>query len=135
MRDLAARGRAVFVSSHLMSEMALTADHVVLIGRGRLIRDESVEQFVRSSAQSSVRVRSPEASRLAGLLVEGGATAGTDNTGALIVTGASAADIGELAAAAGVVLHELTPERASLEQAYMELTSDSVEFHASGDLR
>jgi ABC-2 type transport system ATP-binding protein len=132
MRDLAAEGRTVFVSSHLMSEMALTADHVVVIGRGRLIRDESIEAFINSSSRASVLVRSPAADRLEALLAARGATVATNGSGALVVNGLTAADIGEAAAAAGVVLHELTPQRASLEEAYMELTSDSVEFHALG---
>ena len=134
MRDLASDGRTVFVSSHLMSEMALTADHVVVIGRGRMIRDESVKDFVGSSSHTSVIVRSPEADRLAGLLGDSGGQVQVDNTGALVVSGLDAARIGELAAAAGVVLHELAPQRASLEEAFMELTQDSVEFHAHGQV-
>ncbi len=132
MKALAAEGRSVFVSSHLMSEMALTADHVVVIGRGKLIRDESVNEFVNSSSRGSVRVASPEAGRLAPLLTQAGATLTGGSDGALEVYGLEAARIGEVAAAAGVVLHELTPHRASLEEAFMELTQDSVEFHATG---
>ena len=131
MRDLAAHGRTVFVSSHLMSEMALTAEHVIVIGRGRLIRDESISTFINSSSRGSVTVRTPQPDRLAVALREAGAAATTDNTGAMAVTGLDAAAIGELAAAAGIVLHELTPQRASLEEAFMELTSDAVEFHAT----
>jgi ABC-2 type transport system ATP-binding protein len=133
MRDLASRGRTVFVSSHLMSEMALTADHVVVIGRGRLIRDESVRSFIDSSSRTAVVVRSPQADRLAAAATAEGATVSTDETGALVVTGLEAPRIGELAAAGGIVLHELAPRRASLEEAFMELTQDSVEFHASGE--
>ncbi len=132
MRDLASTGRTVFVSSHLMSEMALTADHVVVIGRGRLIRDESTQAFIESSSHASVVVRSPSADRLGPLLADHGATVTADNTGALVVVGLDAPRIGELAAGAGMVLHELAPQRASLEEAFMELTQDSVEFHASG---
>lgn len=135
MRDLAAVGRTVFVSSHLMSEMALTADHVIVIGRGRLIRDESTASFIDSSSRQSVLVRSPEATRLAGLLVGEGASVHPDESGALVVVGLGASRIGEIAAGAGVVLHELAPHRASLEEAFMELTSESVEFHASGSPR
>ena len=131
MRDLAAHGRTVFVSSHLMSEMALTAEHVIVIGRGRLIRDESISTFINSSSRGSVTVRTPQPDRLAVALREAGAAATTDNTGAMAVTGLDAAAIGELAAAAGIVLHELTPQRASLEEAFMERTSDAVEFHAT----
>ncbi|MDE3202989.1 MAG: ABC transporter ATP-binding protein [Acidobacteriota bacterium] len=132
MRDLASTGRTVFVSSHLMSEMALTADHVVVIGRGRLIRDESTQAFIESSSHASVVVRSPSADRLGPLLADHGATVTADNTGALVVVGLDAPRIGELAAGAGMVLHELAPQRASLEEAFMELTQESVEFHASG---
>ena len=132
MRDLAAEGRTVFVSSHLMSEMALTADHVLVIGRGRLIRDESIADFIDSSSKASVVVRSPDSERLADLIGRDGGGVTNDNTGALVVTGLDAAAVGELAASEGIVLHELAPQRASLEEAFMELTQDSVEFHASG---
>ncbi len=132
MKALAAEGRSVFVSSHLMSEMALTADHVVVIGRGKLIRDESINEFINSSSRGSVRVVSPEVEQLARLLTQAGATLTGGSDGALDVYGLESARIGELAAANGIVLHELTPHRASLEEAYMELTQDSVEFHATG---
>jgi ABC-2 type transport system ATP-binding protein len=132
MRGLAAEGRTVFVSSHLMSEMALTADHLVVIGRGRLIRDEGVNEFVASSSRQSVRVRSPQDTDLAAHLRAAGATVRPLTDGLIEVTGLDAAAIGELAAANRVVLHELTPQKASLEEAFMELTSDTVEFHASG---
>jgi ABC-2 type transport system ATP-binding protein len=132
MKGLAAEGRTVFVSSHLMSEMALTADHVIVIGRGRMIRDESIEAFVGSSSKGSVRVVSPDAARLEGLLTADGAAVEAVRDGTLEVLGLEAARIGEIAAAGGVVLHELTPHRASLEEAFMELTQESVEFHASG---
>ena len=134
MRDLAADGRTVFVSSHLMSEMALTADHVIVIGRGRLIRDESMSQFVNSSSRTSVVVRTPQRDALSAAVTAAGATVTEDNTGALVVSGLEAPRIGELAAAGGVVLHELAPRRASLEEAFMELTQDSVEFHATGQV-
>jgi ABC-2 type transport system ATP-binding protein len=130
MRHLASQGRTVFVSSHLMSEMALTADRVVVIGKGKLIRDESMEAFVNSSSGRSVLVRTPDAERFAGVLTAAGAHVGAASEGGLTVTGFESPRIGELAAGAGVVLHELTPVRASLEEAYMELTKDSVEFHA-----
>jgi ABC-2 type transport system ATP-binding protein len=132
MRGLAAEGRTVFVSSHLMSEMALTADHLVVIGRGRLIRDEGVNDFVASSSRQSVRVRSPQGAELTAHLQAAGATVRPLTDGLIQVTGLDAVAVGELAAANGVVLHELTPEKASLEEAFMELTSDTVEFHASG---
>lgn len=114
-----------------MSEMALTADHVIVIGRGRLIRDESMSSFIDSSSTRSVLVRSPEAARLGALVRDAGATVRSDDSGALALVGIEAARVGEIAAAAGIVLHELAPQRASLEEAFMELTSDSVEFHAS----
>jgi ABC-2 type transport system ATP-binding protein len=132
MRALAAEGRTVLVSSHLMSEMAITADHLIVIGKGRLIRDEGVNDFVESSSRQSVRVRSPQAASLATHLRAAGAVVRVLSDDLLEVSGLDAAAIGELAAAQGVVLHELTPQRASLEEAFMELTSDSVEYHASG---
>ena len=132
MRALAGEGRTVLVSSHLMSEMALTADHLIVIGRGRLIRDEGVNDFVASSSRQSVRVRSPQASELATRLGAGAAVLRLAPDGLIEVTGLDAAAIGELAAAQGLVLHELSPQRASLEEAFMELTSDSVDFHARG---
>ncbi|HET6793600.1 MAG TPA: ATP-binding cassette domain-containing protein [Acidimicrobiales bacterium] len=131
MRSLAAEGRTVFVSSHLMSEMSLTADHLVVIGRGRLIADSSVADFVSGRGRARVKVRSPEKERLSGLAVGKGATVEPDPSGGLLITGLEAAEVGELAAANAVVLHELTPLQASLEEAFMELTSELVEFHAA----
>ena len=130
LRSLAAEGRTVFVSSHLMSEMALTAEHLIVIGRGRLIADTSVEDFVRQSSHNYVRVRSPRHHKLAQLLRAEGASTETEEDGALAVTGADAAAIGELAAAHGIPLHELAPQQASLEEAFMEMTHDSVDFRA-----
>ena len=132
MQSLAAEGRTVFVSSHLMSEMAITAEHLIVIGRGKLIRDEGVTEFVESSSQHSVRVRSPQADRLRDLLVAAGASVRGGEDGTIDVINLDAAAVGELAASNGVVLHELTPRRASLEEAFMELTRDSVEYHAEG---
>ena len=130
MKGLAAEGRTVFVSSHLMSEMALTADHVIVIGRGRLIRDESMSSFLSSSTKGTVTVRSPQADQLRDALKQAGGEVTSTTGGALSVSGLDAPRVGEIAAAAGLVLHELTPQRASLEEAYMELTQDSLEFHA-----
>ncbi|WP_432864571.1 ATP-binding cassette domain-containing protein [Microbispora rosea] len=130
-QSLAAEGRTVLLSSHLMSEMALTADHLVVIGRGRLIADTGLEAFVRSAARQGVLVRTPDAQRLASLLRESGAAVRPGADGGLMVTGMSGAEVGGLAGAHGIVLHELTPRRASLEDAYLELTGDSVEFAAS----
>ncbi len=150
MKDLAGEGRTIFVSSHLMNEMAVTADHLVVIGRGKLIADCSTQEFIEQSSEKYVLVRSPEADRLAGLLAaEGGKAAepppdsGPEVPGepgaaaaALRVTGLAAPRIGEIAAANRIVLHELTPRLASLEEAYMELTADSSEYgvgaHATG---
>jgi ABC-2 type transport system ATP-binding protein len=130
MRSLAGEGRTVLVSSHLMSEMALTADQLIVIGRGRLIAAASVDEFVQSSSHNFVCVRTPEASRLGALLKGHGGDALTEVDGALRVTGIGCAAIGDLAAAHGIALHELSPQAASLEEAFMELTQDSVEYHA-----
>ena len=136
MRALAAEGRTVLVSSHLMSEMALTADHLLVIGKGRLIADTSVDQFVRSSSRQSVHVRSPQAAELAAVCREAGATvdAGTDPD-VIEITGMDSAEVGRLAAAHGIALSELIPVRASLEEAFMELTRQSVEYQAAGATR
>jgi ABC-2 type transport system ATP-binding protein len=131
LRGLAAEGRAVFVSSHLMSEMALTADHLIVIGRGRLIADTSVDEFVRRASGSLVRVRSPQASQLRELLVSPDVTVASDEIGVLEITGLTAEQIGETAAANGIVLHELMPLQASLEDAFMELTREDLEFKAA----
>jgi ABC-2 type transport system ATP-binding protein len=130
MRGLAAEGRTVLVSSHLMSEMALTADHLIVIGRGRLIADTSVDDFVRSNSQQSALVRSPAGDELAARLRQAGATVGLLPDGAMTVTGLAAAEIGDLAAGAGLAVHELTPQRASLEEVFMEMTRGSVDYHA-----
>jgi ABC-2 type transport system ATP-binding protein len=138
LRHLAGEGRTVFVSSHLMSEMALTADHVVVIGRGRLIADRPVADLVAQSSHQFVKVRSPEPGRLGPVLSTAGGTVTVENDGTFTVTGLSAEAIGDLASGHGVALHELTPLRASLEEAFMDLTRDSVEFHgqtATGDPR
>jgi ABC-2 type transport system ATP-binding protein len=133
MKQLAAEGRTVFVSSHLMNEMSVTADHLIVIGRGKLIADCSTQEFIERSSERSVLVRSPDAGKLAELIeAEGGTVtrqpADGGGAGALSVTGLAAPRIGELAAPAGIVLHELTPRLASLEEAFMELTSGSVEY-------
>jgi ABC-2 type transport system ATP-binding protein len=138
IKQLAREGRTVFVSSHLMSEMALTADHLIVIGRGRLIAASSTQEFIERSSEKSVLVRSPDAARLADLVTrEGGqVTALPEVPGEaaqLRVTGLAAPRIGELAAGASVVLHELTPQLASLEEAFMELTADSVEYGTATD--
>jgi ABC-2 type transport system ATP-binding protein len=126
---LAAEGRTVFVSSHLMSEMALTAQHLVVIGRGTLIADDTMEHIIARSG-SSVRVRSPQREDLRHLLEHEGATIRSDN-GALSVTGLGAARIGDLAASNRIALHELSPQQASLEEAFFELTEGHAEFHGT----
>jgi ABC-2 type transport system ATP-binding protein len=131
MKALAAQGRTVFVSSHLMSEMENTADHLLVIGRGRLIADCTVQEFIDRNSELAVRVRTPDAGRLAELLAGAGGTAVADGDGALLVTGLAVDRIGDLAFENSVRLHELAPLQASLEQAFMELTKDSVEFHAA----
>ncbi len=130
MKSLAAEGRAVFVSSHLMNEMAVTADHLVVIGRGRLVADCSTEEFIERSTQQSVLVRTPDGGQLAELLRGKGASVSRTAGGDLDVTGLEAARIAELAAADGLVLHELSTRRGSLEEAFMELTKDAVEYDA-----
>jgi len=137
MKQLAAEGRTIFVSSHLMNEMAVTADHLIVIGRGKLIADCSTQEFIEQSSEKYVLVRSPDAARLADLIAAAGGKAepqtGEDGgAGLLRVTGLDAPRIGEIAAADRVVLHELTPRLASLEEAYMELTADSSEYGAGG---
>ncbi|MEV0165177.1 ABC-2 type transport system ATP-binding protein [Nonomuraea fuscirosea] len=128
MRGLAGEGRAVLVSSHLMSEMALTADHLLIIGRGRLIADVAMADFVRRSSGVLVRADDPEP--LVKRLTGEGAEVRTVADGGLVVGGMEAGEIGRAALAAGVALTELTPQRTSLEEAYMELTRDSLEFKA-----
>jgi ABC-2 type transport system ATP-binding protein len=131
LRGLAAEGRTVFVSSHLMSEMALTAEHLIVIGRGRLIADTSVDEFVRSASKKLVRVRSPQAARLRELVVGADVSVASSEPGVLEVAGLTAEQIGETAAAHGIALHELTPQHASLEEAFMDLTREEVEFRAA----
>lgn len=131
LRHLASEGRTVFVSSHLMSEMALTADHVVVIGRGKLIADQPVADLVAQSSRRFVKVRSPDAEELTPLLANAGASVTPQQDGTLSVSNLTADAIGDLAAKKGVRLHELTPLTASLEEAFMDLTRESVDFHGS----
>ena len=128
MKYLAGQGRTVFVSSHLMNEMAVTAEQLIVIGRGRLIADCATEEFIARSSQRSVLVKSPDAARLTELITAEGGLVKANNGQALTVGGLPAPRIGELAAREGLVLHELTPQLASLEEAFMELTRDSVEY-------
>jgi len=130
MKNLAAQGRTVLVSSHLLSEMALTADHLVVIGRGRLIADSSTADFISRSTRTSVRVRSPQLAELRTALANAG-LAFTDIDGAVEVTGAPIEQIGDVAGQAGVTLHELASQAGSLEEAFIQLTGDSVEYGTS----
>jgi ABC-2 type transport system ATP-binding protein len=127
-RSLADDGRTVFVSSHLMSEMALTADHLIVIGRGKLIADQPIADLLSRGA-GRVRVSSPELTRLTALIQAQGGRVDRGADGAVSVEDLSAPAIGEIAARHGIVLHELTAEQASLEETFFELTDDSVEFH------
>ena len=127
-RRLAGEGRTVFISSHLMSEMALTADHLLVIGRGRILSSGPVDDVIASATTDRVRVASPQASRLAELMASHKLAARPVEPSVLETTATTAATIGEIAAKNGIVLHELTTIRASLEEAYMTLTSDSVEY-------
>jgi ABC-2 type transport system ATP-binding protein len=143
MKQLASEGRTILVSSHLMNEMAVTADHIIVVGRGRLIADAATDEIIARGSSQSVRVRTPEADKLTAMITAEGASAmpvanGSaqaagpaqqgDTAPALLVTGLTAARIGELAASASIVLHELTPQLASLEDVFLELTADSVEY-------
>jgi ABC-2 type transport system ATP-binding protein len=129
MRYLASSGRTVFVSSHLMSEMSLTADHLIVIGRGKLLADSSTEDFIREYSESKVRVRSPHMDQLALALDDRGAVTNRVD-GYLEVEHLTTDQVGEIAAAQGLTIHELFQQRSSLEEAFMELTRDSVEYHA-----
>ncbi|MDX3779171.1 ABC transporter ATP-binding protein [Streptomyces europaeiscabiei] len=131
LKDLADQGRTVFVSSHLMTEMALIAEDLIVIGRGRLLSAGPLADFIAQSPGRSVRVQSPQAASLRDLLVGDGVSVSSSRPGVLDVMGLEAAEIGERAAAAGLVLHELFVQEASLEEAFMELTRDSVEYRAT----
>jgi ABC-2 type transport system ATP-binding protein len=130
MHRLADEGRTVFVSSHLLSEMALTAQELVVIGRGKLIAQCTTEEFVAKATESSVLVRSPQLAQLRSALGQKGASL-RDDGDSLHVSGMDIEDIGDLAATNGITLHELSPQRGSLEEAFIQLTGDSVEYHAA----
>ena len=135
MRELAAEGRTVLVSSHLMSEMALTADHLLVIGKGRLIAAAAMREFIDQSSEQSVLVRSGDDEALARRITELGGTVERAAGGGLDVSGIPSGAVGKVAYAAGIIVSELTPRRASLEEAFMEMTRDSVEFAAEKVLR
>jgi ABC-2 type transport system ATP-binding protein len=133
LKSLAAEGRTVFVSSHVMSEMALTAEHLIVIGRGKLIADTSVADFVAGASKKLVHVRTPRAEALREVLAGLGATVIDANAGVLDVTGLTAEQIGDAAAAQSIALHELRPHQASLEEAFMDLTRSEIEYAAVGE--
>ncbi len=130
LRQLAADGHTVLVSSHLMTEMAQTADRLIIIGRGKLLADTSTSQLIKSSTGADVLVRSPAASELGSLLTAGGAAVTVEADGGLAVTGLDAPAIADIAAQHGIAVHELEPRRPSLEQAYLDLTAGSADYQA-----
>ena len=131
LKSLAKEGRTVFVSSHLMSEMALTADEVVIIGKGRLIVQVSIDELLAQGSRQSVRVSSPDIGPLRSALEAEGAATSVEDDGSLTVRGKDHKEIGELAARLSVVLYELTPQTESLEEAFMELTESSIEYRGT----
>jgi len=131
-RHLAGEGRTILLSSHLMSEMAQTADHIIVLGRGRIIANAPVADIVAKSTGTAVTVRTPDAARFAQLVASPEVTVTSTEPTLLIVNGLSAPQIGELAAREGVVLHELTPTVGTLEEAYMQLTADDVQYRSNG---
>ncbi|GAB2979226.1 ATP-binding cassette domain-containing protein [Amycolatopsis acidiphila] len=128
MHRLADEGRTVFVSSHLLSEMALTASNLIVIGKGELISQSTTKEFVARAAENTVKVRSPQLDRVRALVQQAGGTV-TESDDGLLVSGMESDKIGELAAENRLVLHELSPQTGSLEQAFMQITGDAVEYH------
>ncbi|MGP4089581.1 ABC transporter ATP-binding protein [Streptomyces sp. KR55] len=128
LKSLAAQGRTVFLSSHLMSEMELTADHLIVIGRGRLLADTTVRDFIETNSRAHTLVRSPEPEKLRDLLQAKGATVRLDTRGGWRVDGLDAAAIGDLACDHGLAVHELTPARSSLEEVYTAMSQDAAEY-------
>jgi ABC-2 type transport system ATP-binding protein len=131
LKEMAAEGRTVFISSHLMSEMEMTAEHLIVVGRGRVIADESMSDFIARAGRNQVLVTSPEADRLRGLLAGSGVTIESTAPGQLAIHGLTAVAVGDTAAAHSITLHGLTATVPSLEEAYMELTKDDVTFHGN----
>jgi ABC-2 type transport system ATP-binding protein len=131
LKSLAADGHTVFVSSHLMSEMAVTADHVIVVGRGRLMADMPMSELIAQASSSVVLVRSPQAAALAAALVGADVTTALTQLETLEVTGLTAAQVGDRARDLGISLHGLARKQASLEEAFMEMTRDEVEYHAT----
>jgi ABC-2 type transport system ATP-binding protein len=135
MKGLAAEGRTVFVSSHFMSEMALTAEHLIVIGRGRLLADTTVREFIATNTRSYVRIRTPEPERMRDALAAAGVRSRPATDGALEVPDVAAATIGDLAATNGLTVHEVSVHQASLEEAFLRLTGDAVEYRAGSGPR
>jgi ABC-2 type transport system ATP-binding protein len=133
LKGLADEGRTVFLSSHLMSEMEVTADHLIVVGHGRVIADQSIADFIAQASGMTVHVTSPDAERLARLLAGPGITVTSTDAESLDVVGLAAAAIGDAAATAGIRLHQLVTHQASLEEAFMELTKEAVDFHGGTD--
>jgi ABC-2 type transport system ATP-binding protein len=129
LQRLASEGRTVFVSSHLMSEMAMTAEHLIVIGRGRLIADTGVDEFVQGASKHSVRVRSPQVDRLTQLIAGPDVIVDSVEPSVVEIRGLDSEQVGTIAAENAITLYELSPQRASLEEAFMELTRDALEFH------
>ena len=129
LKSLAAEGRTIFLSSHLMSEMAATADHVIVIGQGKLLRDLSMADFIAEETVAAVTVRSPQSAELSALLKSNGVTVHLGEGAGITVEGLTSEEIGTLAAGAQITLFELTPQIASLEDAYMKLTENVIDFH------
>jgi ABC-2 type transport system ATP-binding protein len=132
LKSLAAEGKTIFVSSHLMSEMSLMAEHLIVVGRGRLIADTTVGEFVRQASSDAVLVRTPDVAQLRDALDGRDATIDDEEDGAVTVRGMSSRALGELASERRIVLHELTPVRASLEEAFMHLTRDALDYQTAG---
>jgi ABC-2 type transport system ATP-binding protein len=131
MQGLAAQGRTVLVSSHLLSETSQTAEDLIVIGRGRLISQGSTATFIGGATETTVLVRSPQAAKLAEVLIQWGMSVRNTEDDALVISGGSSDQIGEMAATHGVVLHELSPQQGSLEEAFMRLTGHAVEYQAN----
>jgi ABC-2 type transport system ATP-binding protein len=130
LRDLASQGRTVLVSNHLINEMALTAERLVVIGRGTLIAETSVDDFTSRHQSDAVRIVTPTPQRFVAALSRAGARPSVEGDGSIVASGLSSVDIGELAAQQALTVHELTPQRASLEDVFMEMTSTSVEYRS-----
>ncbi|OEV07531.1 ATP-binding cassette domain-containing protein [Streptomyces nanshensis] len=135
MKKLAAEGRTVFVSSHLMSEMALTAEHLIVIGQGRLLADTSVEEFIARNSRSYILIRTPEPERMREVLAAQGIHTDDGPGGVLEAVGTTLETVGSLAAQNQVTVYEISPRTASLEEAFMQLTADSVDYRATQEVR